>query len=61
MFPLINKPTHITNHSATLIDSIFSNAFGISHISGINVNDICDHRPITTIRVENLVMSRRDF
>ena len=27
MFPLINKPTRITNHSATLIDNIFSNAF----------------------------------
>ena len=60
MFPLINKPMHITNHSATLIDYILSNAFGISHNSGILVNDISDHLPIFTIREENLVM-RKDM
>ena len=57
MFPLINKPTCITNHSATLIDNIFSNAFGISHNSEILVNDLSDHFPIFTTREENLVMS----
>ena len=58
MFPLINKPTHITNHSATLIDNIFSNAFGISHNSGILVDDISDHLPLFTVREENLVLSK---
>ena len=57
MFPLINKPTRITNHSATLIDNIFTNAFGINHNSGILVNDLSDHLPIFTIREENLVIS----
>ena len=57
MFPLINKPTIITNHSATLIDNIFTNAFRISHCSGILVNDLSDHLPIFTIREENLVIS----
>ena len=57
MFPLINKPTRITNHSATLIDNIFTNAFGISHNSGILVNDLSDHLPIFSIREENLVIS----
>ena len=58
MFPLTNKPTHITNHSAALIDDIFSDAFGISHNSGIHVNDICDHLPIYAIREDNLVISK---
>ena len=57
MFPLINKPTRITNHSATLIDYIFSNAYGIGHNSGILVNDLSDHLPIFTIREDNLVIS----
>ena len=56
MFPLINKPTRITNHPATLIDNIFSNTFGISHNSRILVNDISDHLPMFTIREENLVI-----
>ena len=58
MFPLINKPMRITNHSDTLIDNIFSNSFGISHNSGIIVNDISDHLPTFTIREENLVISK---
>ena len=58
MFPLINKPSRITNHSATLIDNIFSNAFGISHNSGIVVNDLSDHLPKSTIREDNLVTSK---
>ena len=57
MFPLINKPTRITNHSATVIGNIFTNAFGISHNSGILVNDLSDHLPIFTIREDNLVIS----
>ena len=55
MFPLIYKPTHITNHSATLIKKNVSNAYGISHNSGILVIDISDHPSIFTIREENLV------
>ena len=53
---MINKPTRITNHSATLIDNIFSNAFGIGHNSGILVNYLSDHLPIYTIREDNLVI-----
>ena len=57
MFPLINKPMRITSHSATLVDNIFTNAFGIGHNSGILVNDLSDHLPIFTIREDNLVIS----
>ena len=56
MFSLINKPTRITNRSATLIDNIFTNAFEISHNSGILLNDLSDHLPIFTIREENLAI-----
>ena len=57
MFPLIIRPTRITSHSATLIDNIFSNAFGIGHNSGILVNELSDHLLIFAIREENLVVS----
>ena len=58
MLPQINNSTRITNHSATLVDSIFSNAFVISHNIGILVNGIRDHFPIFTIREEYLVISK---
>ena len=58
MIPLINKPTRITSHSATLIDNIFFNALGIIHNSGIFLNDISDHFLIFTIRLENIVMCK---
>ena len=57
MFPLITKPTHISNHSATIVDDIYSNAFVMSHNSAILVNDISDHLSIFTTREENLYIS----
>ena len=50
MLSLINKPTRITNHYATLYDNIFRNAIGIRDNSGFFVNDIGDHLPILAIR-----------
>ena len=44
-FPLINKPTRITEFSATLIDNIFTNYIQ-KHFSGIIYSDISDHLPI---------------
>ena len=42
--PVINKPTRITNHSATLIDNIFTNSFNSSHcLKGIFYINISDH------------------
>ena len=46
-FPRISLPTRITNHSATLLDNIFTNELG-SHESGILVNNISDHQMIYT-------------
>ena len=39
------QPTRITNHSATLIDNIFSNSFDQHVIAGNVVYDISDHLP----------------
>ena len=45
-FPLITKPTRITNHSKTLIDHIYVNMPTHQMLSGIALFDISDHLPI---------------
>lgn len=47
--PLITRPSRITNHSATLIDNIFTNVLDIDITSGLMINDISDHLPIFAI------------
>ena len=67
LVPLINRPTRITNNSATLIDNIFSNNLHDLHKSTqtILVTDISDHLPIIHINWnfkdcnEDLSMIRR--
>ena len=48
--PLINRPTRLTNHSATIIDNIFCNALEFicdkKSISGILYQQISDHFPV---------------
>ena len=47
LFPTINKPTRITENSATLIDNIFVNASEITNSkSGIFLWGISDHFPV---------------
>ena len=48
-YPLIDKPTRITDISATLIDNIFSNELQHHLNYGILINDIIDHVPIFVI------------
>ena len=45
-YPRINRPTRITNTSATLIDNIFINTHSNNIKSGIWLADISDHFPI---------------
>ena len=47
-FPLITRPSRITQHTATLIDNIFTNDLAQldSGINGIIFFDISDHLPI---------------
>ena len=46
MFPLISKPSRITDVSATLIDNIFTNELTCTTTSGLLINDISDHLPV---------------
>ena len=46
MLPLINKPTRVTENSATLIDNIFTNNCFKSHYNAILCTDLSDHLPI---------------
>ena len=50
LYPLIDKPTRITQQSATLIDNIFTNDMNHDNIvCGLPVNDISDHLPVFSI------------
>ena len=55
-FPLISRPTRITQHSATLIDNIFTNNINdlSSAFNGILVTDISDHFPVFHINYSYL-------
>ena len=46
LYPLIDKPTRITDSSTTLIDNIFTNELRFNLTSGIMFNDTSDHLPI---------------
>ena len=43
MLPQILQPTRVTDHSATVIDNIFTNATNFETISGNILNQIADH------------------
>jgi len=44
--PTILRPTRITEHTATLIDNMFTNCFDLSMDSCLLIDDISDHLPI---------------
>lgn len=46
LYPLITKPSRITETSTTLIDHIFTNSLENTLKSGLVVNDISDHLPV---------------
>lgn len=46
LYPVINKPSRITTHSASLIDNIFTNNIYNNLLSGLLMNDITDHLPV---------------
>ena len=49
LFPLINKPTRITNQCHSIIDNIYTNSINEDIISGVIIADISDHFPIFSI------------
>ena len=48
-YPLISKPTRITDQSATLIDNIFTNNLEKDLTSGLFYTHISDHLPLFQI------------
>jgi len=59
-FPLISKPTRVSENTATLIDNIFCNSFeSSSSISGILYTHISDHFPVFTIAEGVRVISEK--
>ena len=46
IYPLIDKPSRITDSSATLIDNIFTNELNSNITSGLLINDTSDHLPV---------------
>ena len=49
LYPVINKPSRITEDSATLIDNFFINTVNCNVKSGLLINNISDHLPIFVI------------
>ena len=61
-FPLINKPTRISKHSATIIDNIFyNNIEKNTTFNGILITDLSDHFPIFHIDNINNNSQRDNF
>ena len=48
-WPLISKPTRITESTSTLIDNIFSNSVDMVSVAGILYADVSDHLPLFVI------------
>ena len=62
IFPLINRPTRITSHSATLIDNIFCNEIvNVTHQNGILIADITDHYPVFNINIRRNITMREKY
>ena len=49
LYPLIDRPSRITNHSFTLIDNIFTNSSDYDNTSGLLIPDVSDHLPVFVI------------
>ena len=58
--PLINRPTRLTSHSATLIDNIFTNYPSQNTANGIILNDMSDHLPIFAFFSSELVSFKKE-
>ena len=60
--PLVNRPTRVTIHSATLIDNIFTNAVDIidaeTCVNGILYCDLTDHFPLFFMQQNKLGISK---
>ena len=61
-FPLINRPTRITNGSATLIDNVLCNDIvNSTHHNGIICTDISDHYPVFSLNCGTDIIKKPSF
>ena len=59
--PLINRPTRVTNETATLLDHILTNNFiDKSMYQGVLLTDITDHYPVFSITHDNSLLQEDD-
>ena len=49
LYPLIEKPTRITQFTATIIDNVFTNNITHKTVNGIITTDISDPLPVITM------------
>ena len=49
LYLLINKPTRLTQFTATIIDNVFTNNITYETVNGIVTTDISDHLPVFTM------------
>ena len=70
LFPQINRPSRITEYSATLIDNIFTNDIASNKVNGLLISDVSDHLPIfsiiktvlkTMLQKENMLLKAIEF
>ena len=61
LYPLIDKPTRITQQSATLIDNIFTNDMNHDIICGLLINDISDHLPVFSISGHDYLITKNNL
>ena len=69
LFPLIDKPTRVTCHSATIINNIFSNASDIANTSrnGILRLSISDHHAVfcvntsINVKADKQTVTKRNY
>ena len=59
-YPLITKPTRITERSATLIDNILANRLNNNNINGILFSDLSDHLPLFIIE-QNIKVKSQNY
>ena len=57
-YPLITKPSHITDLSATFIDNILTNDLTMINKAGLLISDISDHLPIFVCSGEKIQLKR---
>ena len=60
LYPLILKPTRITQYRNTLIDNIFTNNLSVACTSGLLINDISDHLPVFTLINDKEIERKRE-